>query len=207
VGPGIHRRGGRTDAWQHAQWQLAVDALGLKPGEAVLDLGCGSGSAFPEVRAAVAGSGRVVGVDNSPRMLAQATALIAENGWNNVEVRNGDAGSTAVEPSSYDAVIAAYSLSAMGDLDAALQRAHEALRVGGRIFVADMYFGPHPAARLLRQLYRALTGGNGDDVATALGRRFDVVEPVVDKLGRKLVLPEGRSWPPITYLLAHKELA
>lgn len=49
---------------------LALQYLDLTAGQTVLDVGCGSGAAFPTLRDAVGPSGRVVGVDYSPRMLA-----------------------------------------------------------------------------------------------------------------------------------------
>ncbi|MET9800245.1 methyltransferase domain-containing protein [Streptomyces sp. NPDC006368] len=57
------------DAPAHA---AAVAELGLRPGDAVLDAGCGTGRALPPLRAAVGPSGTVVGVDVTPAMLAAA---------------------------------------------------------------------------------------------------------------------------------------
>jgi ubiquinone/menaquinone biosynthesis C-methylase UbiE len=50
----------------------AVDRLSLKHGDCVLEVGCGSGRNFPFLRAAVGPTGRVYGVDISPRMLRRA---------------------------------------------------------------------------------------------------------------------------------------
>jgi ubiquinone/menaquinone biosynthesis C-methylase UbiE len=189
---------------QSAQWRLAVEALTLLPGETVLDLGCGAGGAFAVLRDAVGGDGRVVGTEYSPKMLAQARATVAENGWDNVEVRHGDASGDPLEPEAFDAAIAAYSLSTVPDLHAAIGHLYAALRPGGRVFVGDDRFGPHPAARLLRRLYRKITAGNGDDIVDALAARFDSVEPVTGKDGRALAPQPEKSWPPITYVIARK---
>lgn len=198
------RPGSWLDQQQHRQAQLAVRTLSLSAGEVVLDVGCGAGAAFPEVRSAVGERGRVVGIDISPRMLAAAQATVAAHGWVNVDVREGEASATTLESDAYDAAIALYSLSTVPDLVAAVDRLCQALRPGGRVFVGDMCFGPHPAAHLLRTLYRCVTGANADDIRAALEARFDAVEPVIDGRGRPLALPPGRSWPPITYLLARK---
>jgi ubiquinone/menaquinone biosynthesis C-methylase UbiE len=50
----------------------AVDALRLRPGEAVLDVGCGTGLNFPLLRDAVGARGRLVGIEQSPEMLERA---------------------------------------------------------------------------------------------------------------------------------------
>lgn len=204
LGARAHRPEGWMGRQQRAQWDLAVTALALEPGETVLDFGCGAGGAFPALRHAVGSRGHVVGLDYSPRMLALAGAVVAEHHWDNVEVRRGDASSTVLEPGRYDAAVAGYALSAVPDLGTAVQHLHAAIRPGGRVFVGDMQFGPHPAARLLRTGYRMLTGADAGDVPAALRQRFDTVEPVTDDAGRSLALPPGRSWPPISYVLARR---
>jgi ubiquinone/menaquinone biosynthesis C-methylase UbiE len=196
--------GTRLKVIEEPLWRQALASLELSPGEVVLDLGCGNGNGFPALRDAVGSSGRVVGVDNSPRMVAAARAVIAEHGWDNVEVRLADASSADWEAGGYHAVVAATSLSTLPSLDAALDQVHTALRDGGKLFVLDMHFGPHPVARLLRSCYRLVVGGNGDDVLAALRRRFGSVEPVVGDDGRTHIPAEGRSWPPIFAAIARR---
>ncbi|SEG76854.1 GMP synthase-Glutamine amidotransferase [Actinacidiphila yanglinensis] len=53
-------------------YAAAVARMGLRPGQTVLDLGCGTGRALPELRAAVGDSGRVLGIDVTAAMLATA---------------------------------------------------------------------------------------------------------------------------------------
>lgn len=50
----------------------AIEALGLKAGDVVLDAGCGTGWCLPELARRVAPGGRVIAFDPSPEMLAQA---------------------------------------------------------------------------------------------------------------------------------------
>lgn len=56
--------------------EAAIAALGLRPGETVFDVACGTGAALPMLAAAVAPSGRVIGIEQSPHMASRAAARI-----------------------------------------------------------------------------------------------------------------------------------
>ena len=62
----------------------AVRRLGLRPGDRVLEVGCGTGRNFPHLVPAVGGTGHVYGVDWSPGMLEIARKRCARNKWENV---------------------------------------------------------------------------------------------------------------------------
>lgn len=64
----------------------AVDWLALRPGQRVLDLGCGSGGSLPYLARAVGETGTVTGVDISPQSCRNARRRVAANGWPNVEI-------------------------------------------------------------------------------------------------------------------------
>ncbi|HEV2173721.1 MAG TPA: methyltransferase domain-containing protein, partial [Nitrospira sp.] len=66
--------------------RLAVDRLRLKRGDVVLDVGCGTGLSFRLLEPWIGGEGSVIGIEQSPDMLAQARKRIARNGWRNVEL-------------------------------------------------------------------------------------------------------------------------
>src|SRR5215472_165017 len=66
--------------------QAIVEALPLCPGQVVLDVGCGTGLCFGPLRDKVAAQGGVVGIEESPEMVALAREHIAEEGWRNVTV-------------------------------------------------------------------------------------------------------------------------
>jgi len=71
--------------------QKAVQLLQLKPGDRVLDVGCGPGGSFPYLVDAVGTSGEVVGVEISPEIAINARRRIEKNRWSNVRVIEGDA--------------------------------------------------------------------------------------------------------------------
>lgn len=60
--------------------QRAVEALNLQQGDTVVEIGCGTGLNFSLLHQAVGPTGRVIGVDLTDAMLAQARQRVAENG-------------------------------------------------------------------------------------------------------------------------------
>ncbi len=71
--------------------QKAVQLLQLKPGDRVLDAGCGAGGSFPHLVDAVGPWGEVVGVEISPEVAINARRRTEKNRWRNVQVVEGDA--------------------------------------------------------------------------------------------------------------------
>ena len=76
----------------------AVAKLRLKPGDTVIDAGCGTGLSLPLLHAAVGPHGRVIGIEQCPDMLARANARVRQNRWRNVAL---------IEASAEDATITA----------------------------------------------------------------------------------------------------
>jgi ubiquinone/menaquinone biosynthesis C-methylase UbiE len=77
--------------------QKAVRLLQLRPGDRVLDAGCGPGGSFPYLVEAVGHSGQVVGLEISPETAINARRRIEENGWSNVQVIEADANDVSLE--------------------------------------------------------------------------------------------------------------
>jgi tRNA A58 N-methylase Trm61 len=76
------RRTGAFQRYRHA----IVDALPVRRGQLVLDVGCGTGLCCGLLREKVGSEGGVVGIEESPEMAAVAREHIAEEGWRNVTV-------------------------------------------------------------------------------------------------------------------------
>src|SRR5438270_7452268 len=71
---------------QRSQRLRAVQALGLRPGDSVVDIACGTGLNFPLVEEAIGPDGQIVGVDLTDAMLVQAQDRIETNGWRNISL-------------------------------------------------------------------------------------------------------------------------
>ncbi|HET9162731.1 MAG TPA: methyltransferase domain-containing protein [Solirubrobacterales bacterium] len=133
----------------------AVAALGLKPGDTVLEMGAGTGRNFPYLVEAVGPSGTVIGVDASPGMLAEARKLIERNGWSNVELLQQDATQLEVDR-EVDGVLFSLSYSAMPEPRPALAQAWERLRPSSRVVILDMGLTQGGPWRLLTPIARLL---------------------------------------------------
>jgi ubiquinone/menaquinone biosynthesis C-methylase UbiE len=118
---------------------LVREALGARPGERVLDVGCGPGFFVEELLHDVGAEGAVVGVDTSPQMLAAAAHRCAAHG--NVDFRAGDATALPVEEAAFDAALCVQVLEYVADPTVALAQMHRALRPGGRVVVWDIDWG------------------------------------------------------------------
>ena len=121
----------------------------LQPGERVVDVGCGAG--FDTVIAAdqVGSTGRVVGVDMTPAMLAKARSTVTALGLEHVEIREGLAEALPVEDDWADVVIANGVLNLCADKASVFAEIRRVLRPGGTLQFADIANGnPVPAAAM-----------------------------------------------------------
>jgi SAM-dependent methyltransferase len=107
-------------------------AYGIRPGDAVLDVGCGAGQTTREAARAAA-PGRVVGVDVSERMLERARQLTADERLENVRYELGDAQVHRFDPAGFDAVISRFGTMFFSDPAAAFANIANALRPEGRL--------------------------------------------------------------------------
>jgi trans-aconitate methyltransferase len=88
-----NRDTGLFQPYRHA----VVEALPLKRGQVVLDVGCGTGLCCGLLREKVGPGGTVVGIEESPEMAAVAREYIAREGWQNVTVVQSSAEDAQLE--------------------------------------------------------------------------------------------------------------
>ena len=135
---------------QRAQRLRAVQALRLRPGDSVIDIACGTGLNFPLLEEAIGPQGRIVGVDLTDAMLAQARDRIQANGWNNVSLEQADVADFDF-PTEVDAILSTYALSQVPECAEVIANGAAALSGGGRWVVLDLKV-PDNTPRWLTQL-------------------------------------------------------
>lgn len=146
-----------------------IDLLRLRPGQTVLDIGCGTGLNFSLLAERVGASGHIVGIDLSSSMLGQAERR-ARHGWPHLTLWQLDAADLdpgqvrQLSPGEQgvDAVLATYALSVIPGWRRAWRRATEAARPGARAVVVDLSLPTGRAAPLtpLARLACALGGAD-----------------------------------------------
>lgn len=124
----------------------------LKPGEIVLDLGCGGGIDVLLSARAVGPTGKVYGLDMTDAMLALARANQRAAGLDNVEFLKGEIESIPLPANSVDVVISNCVVNLSHNKDRVLQEAFRVLRPGGRFNVADVVTHGPIAPQLRRTL-------------------------------------------------------
>lgn len=109
-------------------YTAAVEALALRPGDAVLDAGCGTGRALPALRSAVGPGGTVLGVDLTPAMLESAVRAGRDGSG---MLLLADVARLPVRTGSLDAVFAAGLISHLSQPGPDLRELARVVRPGG----------------------------------------------------------------------------
>lgn len=137
-----------------------VALASLRPGEVVLDLGCGGGFDCFLAAGRVGPTGRVIGVDMTEDMVAKARANAARGGYENVEFRLGEIESLPVDDGSVDVVISNCVLNLVPDKPRAFAEIHRVLKPGGRAAISDMVLnGPLPEGLNVPEAYTGCIAG------------------------------------------------
>ncbi len=117
-----------------------VSALGLRPEQSLLEIGCGTGRF---ARAAARQCRRVVAADVSAPMRDYAAQKAEAEGLTNLEFRDGGFLTFEPEGERFDAAVSQLALHHLPDLwkAVALERVFGWLRPGGRFYLQDVVFG------------------------------------------------------------------
>ncbi|CAL9500793.1 class I SAM-dependent methyltransferase [Streptomyces sp. enrichment culture] len=182
----------------------------LRPGERILDLGCGRGACTFPAREAVGPDGSVTGVDIAPAMVRHTAAEAAERGWRNVTVRHMDAESPQFAPESFDAVLGGFSVMHLPGAPDVLGAYLPLLVPGGRLVYSDLVdedglppFVPPAAFAVLaphfppgpdpRERGRAPWSDSAESISSAL-TRLGFTEVAVTEEAHEMSVGSGADW-------------
>lgn len=119
------------------QREATLRRLNLKPGERVIDVGCGPGFLCESMAAAVGPTGRVVGIDISEDFIDFATK---HKHSDHIEYRVSNATALPAESMQFDVAVSTQVIEYVADADAALGEIARVLRPGGRAIIVDTDF-------------------------------------------------------------------
>jgi ubiquinone/menaquinone biosynthesis C-methylase UbiE len=124
--------GMRVGLWRRA----VVEALTLRPGDTVVEIGCGTGLNFALLEQAIGSEGRIIGVDISEAMLDRAKSRVRAAGWHNVEFVCCAAADYRF-PQDVGGIFATGVLNYEPTYDQVIERGAKALAPGRRWVVLD----------------------------------------------------------------------
>jgi demethylmenaquinone methyltransferase/2-methoxy-6-polyprenyl-1,4-benzoquinol methylase len=126
---------GRDGCWR----RLGVRASGARPGDAALDVCCGTGDFAVELRRAVGPSGRVAGLDFSPQMLEMARRKSSAVEW-----LQGDALALPFADGEFAAACVGFGVRNLSDHRRGFAEMARVVRPGGRVVCLEMSTPPAP---------------------------------------------------------------
>jgi len=136
-----------TGSWYRRQ---ALIRAGLKPGMQVVDVGMGTGLVASEILRVTGEPDKLIGVDPSPGMMAQARLP------SGVRCLEGWAEKLPLPDASADFIVMGYALRHIADLAAAFSEFHRVLKPGGTVLVLEI---SKPEGRLATRLLKAYMRG------------------------------------------------
>jgi ubiquinone/menaquinone biosynthesis C-methylase UbiE len=217
------------DYEQQRRAEAVLDALAARPGDAILDIGCGNAR---DIIAMLRAGARVVGVDLSEGMIAQASRDLSAAGYADVRLEVGDATRLQFADATFDRVLCSEVIEHIPDAPRALAEIHRVLKPGGTLAISTpnrrswygfdryvVYGGllrrrwnhPYDEWRRMSDL-RALLEGAGFRVAAARTTCYmpgflltyflpRPLQAAVASIARRLERPASRLAPGSGYLL------
>jgi SAM-dependent methyltransferase len=182
--------------------RVLLERTALRPGQHVIDVGCGPRGVLEQLVEYVGPGGRVVGLDSDPALIELAVRFAAERGWDNVELICADARCSGQPSDAFDLVHARTLLVGLSQPADVLIELVRLTRPGGWVVGVEpdaehpFCHPPHPAVdRLCDLLRRALAGAGGDPHfgrrLAELYRQAGLADVMVDV--RAPVYPPGHS--------------
>lgn len=165
----------------------AIEALHLRPGQHVLDLGCGTGLSFDLLVRGVGPQGRITAVEQSPEMLARAQRRVARAGWRQVELLCTPLAQARLAGSA-DAALFHFTHDILQD-ETALRHVVAHLRPGARLAAVGLVWAPPWA--LLSNLFVLGAGLYSVGSLQGLEQPWSKLEALCGPLELRLPMPGG----------------
>lgn len=171
---------------------LPTQFADIQEGDTVLDLGSGAGNDCFVARAEVGESGKVVGIDFTPEMVAKARDNAKKRGFQNVEFREGDIENLPVESNSIDVVISNCVLNLLPAKDRIFHEIYRVLKLGGHFCISDIVLKgelPRELSKAVEMYVGCVAGAiPEDDYITEISKaKFQEIEVVSRK---KIEIPD-----------------
>lgn len=172
---------GETSRLQRQADELApdnsalLDRVGLRPGQSVIDLGCGPRGILDLLAERVSPGGRVIGVDADPALITMAAEFAAARRLNGVEVMAADARHTGLPSGSFDLVHTRTLLVNVPEPARVVAEMVRLARPGGVVAAMEpdceyeLCYPDHPAIRRIREIFPVVFARNCAD--PHIGRR------------------------------------
>ena len=141
----VARRYDRWSRWydifdlggQGKQKRYSVGALELKPGNRVLDVGCGTGAILGLAAEGVSPGGRIIAVDISQSMVDVVNRRYKDKHGDVIWAEKGDVEALKYDSDSFDSILATFAITSFPDPGASLKEMMRVLKPGGRLVLLD----------------------------------------------------------------------
>lgn len=153
-----------------------LERAGIQPGWRVIDVGCGPQGVLHVLADQVGPTGTVVGLERDPQLVAMARAFVAEQGFSNVEIIQGDARATGLPRGSFDLVHERLVLVNVPEPEQILAEMLALTRPGGVVaaweadYVSWLCYPAHPAWTRIMEAMQAVSLQDSQDCF--IGRRL-----------------------------------
>ena len=121
--------------------RVTVDRLGLQPGMAVLDVGCGTGASALPAAERVGPRGQVIAVDLAEQMLAEGRLKAERLGLKNVDFMRGDMTELGFPDGHFDGVVCVFAVFFVPDMERQVAELWRMVRPGGQLAITSWASG------------------------------------------------------------------
>jgi SAM-dependent methyltransferase len=201
---GHHESVLRSHTWRTAENSAGYLLPHLRPGQSLLDVGCGPGTITIDLARLVA-PGLVIGLDAAPEIIEQAEAHAAGSGVDNVRFEVGDLFHLGFGDGTFDVIHIHQVLQHLTDPVAALVELRRVLRAGGVLGARDGDYGAFtwwptdPVLDRWLELYVDVTAYNGHNALIGRelldkARQAGFGEVTVSSSNWTFADPDSRAW-------------